>query len=171
MFCLKIGTHSISRMLILIPTLVFLISNPKSIFGQIWAKKVKSCLFCMKIGTHGISKMMIIIDINFLNFKSYIYFWANLGQKSKSCLFCRTMGTQSMARMLILIPILIFSNSNPKSIFVQIWAKKVKIITFMILFSSNRLHYCNLEHCVTYVVFMFCELVILLKKVKIVRFA
>ena len=76
-----------------------------------------------------------------------------------------------MARMLILIPILIFSISNPKFIFVQIWAKKVKIITFMILFSSNRLHYCNLEHCVTYVVFMFCELVILLKKVKIVRFA
>ena len=31
-FCLKIDTHSISRMMILIPTLVFWISNPKSIF-------------------------------------------------------------------------------------------------------------------------------------------
>ena len=41
LLCLKIGTHSISRMLILIPTLVFWISNPNSLFGQIWAKKVK----------------------------------------------------------------------------------------------------------------------------------
>ena len=38
-FCLKIGTHGISRMLILIPTLVFWISNPNLLFGQIWAKK------------------------------------------------------------------------------------------------------------------------------------
>ena len=41
LFCLKIGTHDISKMLILIPTLVFWISNPNSLFGQIWAKKVK----------------------------------------------------------------------------------------------------------------------------------
>ena len=36
LFCLKTDTHGISRMLILIPTLVFWIVNPKSIFGQIW---------------------------------------------------------------------------------------------------------------------------------------
>ena len=40
-FCLKIGTHCISRMLILIPTLVSWISNPNFLFGQICAKKVK----------------------------------------------------------------------------------------------------------------------------------
>ena len=33
-FHLKIGTHGISRMLILIPKLAFWISKPKSIFGQ-----------------------------------------------------------------------------------------------------------------------------------------
>ena len=35
--CLKIGTHGNSRMLILILTLVLWISNPKFIFGQVWA--------------------------------------------------------------------------------------------------------------------------------------
>ena len=44
-FCLKIGTHDISRMLTLIPTLVFRISNSKFIFGQIWDKKVKVVSF------------------------------------------------------------------------------------------------------------------------------
>ena len=40
-FCLKIGTHGISKMLILISTLVFWISNQISMFGQMWAKKLK----------------------------------------------------------------------------------------------------------------------------------
>ena len=45
-FFLKIGTHGISRMLILIPTLVSRISNHcNSLFGQIWAKKVKVVRF------------------------------------------------------------------------------------------------------------------------------
>ena len=38
---LKISTHSILRMLILILTSIFSIFNPKSIFEQIWAEKVK----------------------------------------------------------------------------------------------------------------------------------
>ena len=45
----KIGTHGISRMLILIPTLVFWISIPNSIFGQIWAEKVKVVPFAWKL--------------------------------------------------------------------------------------------------------------------------
>ena len=48
-FFLKIGTHGILTMLILIPTLVFWISDPKSIFGQIWAKKVKVVCFVWKL--------------------------------------------------------------------------------------------------------------------------
>ena len=48
-FCLKISTHGISRLLILIRTLVFWISNPKFLFGQIWAKKVKDVLFVWKL--------------------------------------------------------------------------------------------------------------------------
>ena len=60
-FCLKIGKHAISKILILIPTLVFWIFDPKSTFGQIWAKKVKTVPFCLKIGTWNISSMLILI--------------------------------------------------------------------------------------------------------------
>ena len=42
---LQIGTQSISMILILIPTLLFSVSNPKSIFGKIWAKKFKVAHF------------------------------------------------------------------------------------------------------------------------------
>ena len=48
-FFLKIGTHGILTMLILIPALVFWISDTKSIFGQIWAKKVKVVQFGWKL--------------------------------------------------------------------------------------------------------------------------
>ena len=48
-FWLKIGAHGVSRILILISTLVFWISNQKSIFGQIWAKKVKVIRFVWKL--------------------------------------------------------------------------------------------------------------------------
>ena len=41
LFCLKIGIWDIWRMLILVATLVFWISNLESIFGQIWDEKVK----------------------------------------------------------------------------------------------------------------------------------
>ena len=59
-----------------------------------------------------------------------IYFWANLGQISESCPFCLKTGTHSISRMIILIPTLVFWISNPKSIFGQIWAKKVKVVCF-----------------------------------------
>ena len=62
-----------------------------------------------------------------------------------------------------------FSISNPKSIFGQIWAEKAKIITCIKIFSTNRLNYCNLGHCVPYVVFMFWELVIFSFCLKISR--
>ena len=77
-----------------------------------------------------------------------------------------------MVRMLILFLTLIFSTSNTKSIFKQIWAEKVKIVMFMVLFPPDRLHYCDLGHCVPYVVFMVlgaCN--IIEKKIKGVRFA
>ena len=48
-FCLKIGTCGISRMLILILTLVFWILNPKSIAGQIWIEKVKVVRLAWKL--------------------------------------------------------------------------------------------------------------------------
>ena len=48
-FRLKICTQSILRMLILIPNLGFSISNPKSIFGQIWVEKVIVVCFAWKL--------------------------------------------------------------------------------------------------------------------------
>ena len=47
--CLKIGIHGIWRMLIFISTLVFWNFNPKSIFGEIWVRKVKVVHFDWKL--------------------------------------------------------------------------------------------------------------------------
>ena len=51
----EIGMHSILAMLILIPTLVFWFPHPKSIFGEIWAKKVKVVQFGWKLA-HIVSR-------------------------------------------------------------------------------------------------------------------
>ena len=74
LFWQKTGIHGISRMLILISTIVFWIANPRSTFGQIWAEKVKAvCLpenWYTLTCTHSISKMLILISILvILNFK------------------------------------------------------------------------------------------------------
>ena len=60
-FCLKVGAHSISRMLI--PNLDLDIWNfdPKIYFWANLGPKIQSCPFCLKIGTHGISKTLILI--------------------------------------------------------------------------------------------------------------
>ena len=65
-FCLKIGTHGISRMLILIPTLVFWIWNPNFLFGQIWAKNFLSKNWY----TWYLKDADSYSNISFLNFKS-----------------------------------------------------------------------------------------------------
>ena len=54
-FFLKIGAHGILKMLILIPTLVFWISDPQSIFGKTWTKKVKVVQFGWKL-SHRVSR-------------------------------------------------------------------------------------------------------------------
>ena len=46
-FCLKIGTHCTSRMLIFIPNLVFRISNPNPLLGKFKSKKV-NCFLCLE---------------------------------------------------------------------------------------------------------------------------
>ena len=59
--------------------------------------------------------------------------WAiypNLDQKIKSCLFCLKIGTQIVSTMLIFVPTLVFSVSNPKSFFGQIWIEKFKVVHF-----------------------------------------
>ena len=123
-FCLKIGAYGISRMLILITTLFFWISNPNFLSGQIWTEKVK-------IGTHAISEVQIPNpDLDFWNSDPKIHFWANLSRKSKSCSVWLEIGTQSVSTILILIPTLFFSVSNPKSFFGQIWIEKFKVVYF-----------------------------------------
>ena len=87
LFWPKIGTHVISRILILIPTIVFQIANPKSIFRQIWAENVKAaCLseiWHTRTFIHSISKMLILILILvFINFKPKSILWTNLSRKT-----------------------------------------------------------------------------------------
>ena len=54
-FFLKTGMHGMLTMLILIPTLVFWISDPKSIVGKTCAKKVKVAQFGWKL-VHRVSR-------------------------------------------------------------------------------------------------------------------
>ena len=54
-FFLKIDTYGILMMLILIPKLVFWISDPKYIFGKTWTKKVNVAQFGRKLA-HGVSR-------------------------------------------------------------------------------------------------------------------
>ena len=69
-------------------------------------------------------------DLDFWNFDPKIYFWANLGRKNQSCLFFLKIDTHGILTILILIPTLAFWISDPKSIFGEIWAKKVKVVQF-----------------------------------------
>ena len=80
-------------MLILIPSIVFWISNPKSIFGQIWAEQVKAVCFAWKLAHKHMHTQYLedgdsYFDISFLKFQTWI------------------------SRMLILILRLIFWNSK-----------------------------------------------------------
>ena len=70
------------------------------------------------------------LDLDVWNFNPKINFLANLDRKSQSCLFFLKIGTHSILTMLILIPTLVFWFSDPKSIFGQIWAEKVKVVQF-----------------------------------------
>ena len=58
-FCMKIGTHGISRMLIPNRDLDFCNFDPKIHFWANLGPKIQGCPFCMKIGIYGISKMLI----------------------------------------------------------------------------------------------------------------
>ena len=118
-------------MLIPNPDLDFWNSDPKIHFWANLGPKIQSYSFCLKIGTHRISRMLIPNpDLDFWNIDSKIHFWASLGPRSQSCPFCLKIGTYGISRMLILIPPLVFWISNPNFLFGQIWAKKVKVVSF-----------------------------------------
>ena len=74
-FWLKIGTHDISRMLILLPTIVFWIANPRSTFGKIWAERVKAVCFAWKLAhtqmhIQYLEDIDSYFDIRFLKFQT-----------------------------------------------------------------------------------------------------
>ena len=113
-----------------IQNLTFEVPTPKSIFGQIWAGKVKVSCFVRKLAQWYLKDADSYSNNSFLNFQSYVHFCANLGKKSQYCLFCLKIGTHVISRMLILIQTLVFWISNSKSIFGQIWAKKYQSCSF-----------------------------------------
>ena len=60
-FCLKIVTHSMSRILIRNRDIAFLKFRLKINFCANLIPKIQSCQFCLKVGTHGTSRMLILI--------------------------------------------------------------------------------------------------------------
>ena len=126
LFFLKLGTHDISRMLILIPTLVFWISKPNPFLGKFGPKKSKLSILAEN-GTEYLDDADSYSDINLINFQPWIHFWANLGRRIQSCRFWLKIGTRVISRILILISILVFWISKSKSIFGQSYAQEVEL--------------------------------------------
>ena len=136
------NTQSMMRMLILILTLIFWISNPKSILRQIWVKKVKILMFRILCEFVILYKKVKVVrfawrlgvfledydsysNIRFLDFQSWVSFSGNLVWKSQRYLFSLKIDThththtqrESNSRMLILTLELVFWNSKPISTF------------------------------------------------------
>ena len=98
--------------------------------GKFGPKKSKLSSLALDWHTECLDDANSYSDINFLSFKPEILFWTNLGRKIQSCSFWLKIGTHGISRMLILIPTIVFWIANPKSIFGQIWAEKVKAVCF-----------------------------------------
>ena len=113
---LKIGPRVISKMLILIPILVFWISKPKSIFWENLGRKSKSCPFWLNIVTQSISRMLIrILTLAFWVSNPKLVFGQIWAKKKNKVV--QKIDAQSISRMLILVPTWVFSISNPEIFF------------------------------------------------------
>ena len=142
-FCLKIGAQVISRLLILVPTLVFWISKPKSSFGKNWTKKLKVVQVGWKL-VHRVSRRCWCL------FRHYFSEFPTLNKKNQSCSFWLNIATHGISRMLIVIPTIVFWIVNPKSIFGQIWAEKVKSVCFAWNLAHAHIHTQYLENVDSY---------------------
>ena len=118
LFCQKIDTHGISRMLIFISKLVFWIFNPKSIFAEIWTKINKVVRFVWKLA-HKVSRECRFLfqnqfsdirnlslenadfysDISFLIFQTKSFFFGKFESKKSNSLLSLEPETQSILRM------------------------------------------------------------------------
>ena len=115
---LTIGTQSVLAMLILIPILLLSVSNPKSIFGQVWAKKFKVVHFDLKLAHMVYRGCWFLLRQYFFELLTLNPFLGKFGLKKLFVLpenwHTRTY-THNISKMLILISILVFSNFKPKS--------------------------------------------------------
>ena len=107
----------------------FLKFQPQTSFSR--PKKSKLFFLSESWHTWYLKETDTYSNISFLNFPPKINFWGNLGQKSHSCPFFLKIGTRGISRMLIFIPTLVFSVFNQKPILGQIWAEKVKVVSFV----------------------------------------
>ena len=131
LFCLKIGTYSISRMLIPNLDLDFWYFDPKIYFLANLAQKIESSWFFLKIGANSIWRSHIPNPgLDFWNSDPEIYFWANLDPKIQNCLFCLEIGTHGISNMLILISTLVLWIWSANFLFGEICTKKVKGVGF-----------------------------------------
>ena len=144
-FCLKIGTHDISRMIILIPTLVFWFPILTLFWGNLCEKKWKLSVLTENWHTWYIEDADSYSDISFLNFQSQIYFWVNLGRKNQSCQFCLKIGTHGFSTMLILILTLVLWVSNPKSIFLFVLPENWHTWYLKYAISYSNISFLNFE--------------------------
>ena len=126
-FCLKIGTCGIWRMLILIPKLVFWNARPTSIFDKFGRKKSKLPILAETLHTKYLEDANSYSDFSSLNCKTWIHFGQIGAVKFKVAHFGWKL-PHSISRMLILIPTLVFSISNPKFIFGEIYAQEVELL-------------------------------------------
>ena len=150
LFCLNIGTHDISRMLILIPTLVFWISNPNFLFGEIWVKKVKVAQFGWKLAHRVSRQCWFLFRHYFFQFSTHDPFLDNLVPKN-SKLFILTKNWHAWyIEDADSYSNLVFWITNPKSIFGQIWAEKVKIVQFDWKLAHTHIHTQYLEDVDSY---------------------
>ena len=128
-FCMKIGTHGISKMLILVPS-VFWISNSNFLFGQIWAKNLKVVCFNWKL-THMVSwKCRFRVRTWIFEVLTPKFIFGQIWAKKVKVVQFGWKLAHSLSIMLIPILTLLFSVSYPKSFFGQIWAEKFKVVHF-----------------------------------------
>ena len=82
LFCLKIGTHVISKLLILVPTWAFSVSKPKSILGQIWTEKLKVVQFGWKLAYRVSRRCWFLCQHYFSQVPTLILFLDKFGPKN-----------------------------------------------------------------------------------------
>ena len=107
-----------------------LISHVSGNFPKFRPKNSKLSMLTENCPVRELGGVIPNTGLVFWNSDSKTHFCVNLGQKSQSYQFYLKIDANCIWRMMILIPTLVFWICNPKSIFGQIWVKKVKVVHF-----------------------------------------